>query len=243
MPTRTAPVDLTAVHERFASERCPEARATLIDAYAPMARSLARRYHRRNEPLEDLEQVAMEGLVRALERFDVNRGVPFAGFAIPCIAGTLKRFFRDNGWAVSVPRRIHDLAPHLSRARDELTQCLAAEPTPPQLAAHLDLPVNRVEEITSGVLARSVDSLENPALRAVGAASDRELDRAETRVVLDRALGRLEGVERLIIKLYFSDCLTQGEIGARIGLSQAQVSRRLTTSLGRLRNELAPAVA
>jgi RNA polymerase sigma-B factor len=103
--------DLAELHRHFADHRCPRAADALIERYGCHARALARRFYRGRESLEDLEQVAFEALLRALERFDVDRGIPFVAFAEPSISGTLKRFYRDRGWGILVPRWVHELTP------------------------------------------------------------------------------------------------------------------------------------
>jgi len=221
------------------------ARAQVIDWYLPMSVYVAGRFGGRGEPLADLTQVAAIGLIKAVDRYDPGRGVPFASYAIPTMVGEIKRYFRDAGWTVRVPRRMQELGPRLAAAVEDLAQLLHRSPTTQELAARLGVSSDDVREARQCASAYRPWSFEQPVagtedLRLIDVLSgaDRGLDAVDRRETLRRALAVLPTRERRIIGLRFVGELTQAQIAARIGVSQMQVSRLLTRSLIRLRDAL-----
>jgi RNA polymerase sigma-B factor len=206
----------------------------------PLARNLARRYAHRGEQLDDLEQVACVGLMKAIDRFDASREVRFATFAVPTIAGEIKRHFRDRGWMLRVPREVQELAAKLGPARDRLTRDLGRAPTVSELAIGVGSTDDRVTEaLTAGDAYRTL-SLDEPTpegtdvLDVIGAEDD-GFAQAERRLLLDSGMSRLAERELEILRLRFFDGYTQREIADRVGLSQMHVSRLLRRSLDDLR--------
>jgi len=231
------------LHVRYARTRDAATREQLVELYSAYARSLARRMHRAGEPLDDLVQVAMEGLLLAIERFDPDRGIPFPAFATPTIVGTLKRHYRDLGWGVRVPRRIHEVAAPVRQCADRLTVELGRSPMVSEVAAELGLTEDQVLEAQEASYARTTASLD----ASVGERGsqfdllgevDPEFGHTENRVALGAALAELSDRERELVQLYFVEELTQSEIGARLGISQMQVSRLLTQTVRRLRSRI-----
>jgi RNA polymerase sigma-B factor len=180
------------------------ARSELAEQMLPLARSLARRYAGKGEPLEDLEQVASLGLLKAIDRFDVSRDVRFATFAVPTIAGELKRHFRDRGWMLRVPREIQELCARVVRAREALTRDLGRSPTVEEVAGALDTGVEQVLEALRAADAYRMMSLDEPladgagALEAIGG-DDEGFALAEHRVMLSPGLAGLGDREREIV--------------------------------------------
>jgi RNA polymerase sigma-B factor len=224
----------------------PRAREAAVERFLPLARSLARRYRGGTEPLEDLEQVACLALVRAVDGFDPSRGTAFTSYAVPSIAGALKRHFRDNGWSVRVPRDLQELALRVERLKDELMAETGHSPTAVQIAvrAGKGIGVEDVLEARDAFRALHSDSLDQPRARrdddeagslldTLGDA-DLELGRAHDRAALDSVLDTLDERDRTIIHLYYQGELTQAEIGRRLGYSQMHVSRLLRQAVERL---------
>ena len=220
------------------------ARDVLIQRFLPLARSLARRYARAAEPLEDLEQVASLALIRAVDAFDVERGTAFSSYAVPCIAGALKRHFRDACWAVRPPRELQELAMEVSRINDELRAATGAPPTVAQIAEHAGVDVETILEAREASRALHSDSLDRPSRTGDGEDADSVLDMLGThdaeiprvldRVALDTLLGTLDEREQQIVRLYYQAELTQSEIGERLGYSQMHISRLLRGAIARL---------
>jgi RNA polymerase sigma-B factor len=236
-----------AVDERFGvyrRTRDRRLRDELVEEHAPLAHFLARRFANRGEPVDDLVQVALVGLLKAVERFDPERGLQFSTFATPTILGELKRHFRDRGWAVRVPRRVQELHLQLGRIVATLGQEYGRSPTPAEVADRAGVSEEDVlEAMEAGSLYRLV-SLDAPASRdedeaselgAVLGEDDPEFERIEHRGELDDLLGVLPTRERRIVELRFFDGLTQSEIAERVGVSQMHVSRLLARSLEMLR--------
>jgi len=239
-------VDLDQLFTRWQEDRDPAAREALVARFLPLARSLARRYDRSSEPFEDLVQVASLGLLKALDRFDASRGHAFASFAVPTILGELKRYFRDSGWAVHVPRGPQERALKVEQARQQLTTDRGGRPpTVYELAEYLEL---SSEDVLAALAAgQAYDSLSLDAPRPSqdggdGAsygehfgAEEEGYALAEANVLLDGAVKHLPERERIVLHLRFAEDLTQTEIAERIGVSQMQVSRLLRRSLEQLR--------
>jgi RNA polymerase sigma-B factor len=220
------------------------ARDELFERFLPLARGLARRYHRGTEPIDDLVQVASIGLLGAIDRFDPERGREFTTFAIPTIVGELKRYYRDYGWAMKVPRGDKDRLVALNRSIDELSTRRGRSPTPAELAEFTDL---TLEQVLSGLeLAAAAwpASLEDSGGRADGepctiresvGGDDARLELVECRDVVSRSVRGLSPRQQRVLYLRFVEDLTQTEIGERIGVSQMQVSRILRVALERSR--------
>jgi RNA polymerase sigma-B factor len=218
-------------------------RARIIEWYLPMSVYLARRYGGRGEPLADLAQVAAIGLIKAIDRYDPTRGVPFASYALPTIVGEIKRYFRDTGWTVRAPRRLQELGPRLASAVEDLTQVLHRSPTTAEMATRLGVSrddVVQAQQCANAYRPRSFEQLapgtDNLLLIDALSGPDPGLDAVERRETLRRGLATLSARERQIIALRFVGDLTQAQIAARIGVSQMHVSRLLTHSLARLRD-------
>lgn len=229
--------------------RRAELRAELVCDHVPLARYLARRMAQRNDVLPDVEQVAMIGLLNAIDRFDPNRGVEFTTFAVPTISGEVRRHFRDHGWCVHVPRRAQELQTALREAEGELAQELQRAPTVDEVAARLDVPVERVleaQEVAAAHNAISTDApdpgdsdAENGAVEPLPLPSSEEgYERVEVRALLRPALQQLTSREQQVLAMRFVDQHTQVEIARVIGLSQMQVSRLIRGALDKLRERL-----
>ena len=221
----------------------PRAREALIAAHLPLARALARRYRRGSESLDDLVQVASVGLIKAVDRFDPDRGHSFSTFAQPTIVGELLRHFRDTGWGVHVARGTQELALKVRAAAEALEAETGRAPTPRQLAERTGADLEAVVEALGALANRAALSLATPAGRdddgdaTVGdtlGSDEAGYAQAEARALLGPALRHLPAREQRILKLRFVDDLTQSEIASRIGVSQMQISRLLRQSLDRL---------
>jgi RNA polymerase sigma-B factor len=220
------------------------ARDALIQRFLPLARSLARRYARAVEPLDDLEQVASLALIKAIDGFDIDRGTAFSSYAVPCIAGALKRHFRDACWSVRPPRALQELAMEVTRINDELSAATGTPPTVAEIAAHAGVDVEAILEAREASRALHSDSLDRPSrngddqegvsvLETLGA-RDTELRRVLDRVTLDALLDTLDDREQLIVRLYYVQELTQSEIGEQLGYSQMHISRLLRRAIAQL---------
>jgi RNA polymerase sigma-B factor len=216
-----------------------------IEAWLPLARHLAHRYSGRGEPTDDLIQTATVGLIKAVDKFDPERGVDFAGYAIPTIIGEIKRHFRDRTWSIRVPRRLQELRLAITEANSTLTHTLGRSPTVADIATHLGVTEEEVLEGLEGARAYNATSLSTP-ISADGSTElgetlggeDYEFELAETRVALSPALATLDEREQQILTLRFYGNLTQSQIADQIGISQMHVSRLLTRALAKLRAEL-----
>jgi len=247
-PSATADATLrSATFEDYQRDRCEEIRNALILEYGQLAERCARRYTGRGEPHDDLVQVASIGLLKAVERFDPDRGIAFATFATPTILGELRRYFRDLTWKVSVPRRSKEVRAELRTAIDGLEQLLGREPTSDELAGRLHVDRDSLGDAFRADGAYGVVSLD--AIRGVNGEAatpgvDGLVDGAaapppdEVVEVLE-AVRRLDARDRAILYWCFFEERTQCEIGERLGLGQAQISRLLHLALDRLRHQLA----
>ena len=228
------------------SPRRAELRDRLVAAHLPLAHHIAHRFGHRSEPRDDLEQVASMGLIHAVDRFEPDRGSDFLSFAVPTITGEVRRYFRDHAWAMRVPRRLKDLHVAIGSAVSVLSQQHGRAPTASELAEYLNLPREQVLEgleAASGYRTSSLDSLldaegTGAALEQVVGTADAEFGRVEYRATLAPLLDRLPERECAILKLRFFAGLTQSEIAHQVGLSQMHVSRLLSRTLARLREEL-----
>ena len=223
-------------------------RNTLVELNLTLVRFAAGRFRNRSEPMEDIVQVGTIGLIKAIGRFDPERGTEFTTFALPTITGEIKRFFRDTSWAVHVPRRLQELRLALARATDELQQTLDRAPTSEELAAHLGLTVAEVGEGLLAANGYSVSSLDaqpgddesgsGGSIAEYVGSPDPGMEGVENLETLKPLMARFPERERTILSLRFGAELTQAEIGAELGISQIQVSRLLARALRSLRAEL-----
>ena len=244
--TRPSRDELRAQFEDYSRTRNRRTRNELIEAHRPLATHLARRYANRGEPLDDLVQVASVGLLKAVERFDPERGLEFSTFATATVEGELKRHFRDKTWSVRVPRRSQELHLRIAPTVAELSQRLGRPPRIPEIAQELGIRDEEVlEAMEAGGAYRSA-SLDAPGsedreasgLAGRLGAPDANFDLVEHRVVIERALDSLPEREQTILRLRFFEDLTQAEIADRVGVSQMHVSRLLARSLASLRQQL-----
>jgi RNA polymerase sigma-B factor len=231
--------------ERFVDARDPVDREAIVERFLPLARQLAARYQRPEEPFDDVYQVACFGLVKAVDRFDIERGVAFSSYAVPTIMGEIKRHFRDRTWAVRVSRDLQELALRVDKVVGELTRELGRQPSVDEVARAIDASPEEVLEAMQASSAYRATSLDTP--RASGdeepgetlgdsvAQVDDGFHRAEQRAVLDALMRSLTPREREVVRLRFEEDLTQAAIGEHIGVSQMQVSRILRQAMARLR--------
>ncbi|MER5738502.1 MULTISPECIES: SigB/SigF/SigG family RNA polymerase sigma factor [unclassified Streptomyces] len=222
-------------------------RNTLVELNLSLVKFAARRFRARPEPTEDILQVGTIGLIKAIDRFDPDRGVDFSSFALPTVVGEMKRFFRDTGWAVHVPRRMQELRVEMAKVSDALEQDTGHRPSRSELADRLHLTEAEVCEAELAACAYTARSLDAPVGDDDGAEAPRGTDGHRTAVTepayeliddltsLGPLIDRLAPREREILSLRFGQDLTQAEIGRRVGLSQMHVSRILTHVLGELR--------
>ncbi|NYI05509.1 RNA polymerase sigma factor SigF [Allostreptomyces psammosilenae] len=249
-PTNTRTLSRSLFQRLAALEPgCPEhtyVRDTLIELNLPLVRYAAARFRSRNEPMEDIVQVGTIGLIKAIDRFDAERGVEFPTFAMPTVVGEIKRFFRDTSWSVRVPRRLQELRLSLTRAGDELSQRLDRSPTVAELATYLGVSQEDVVEGLAVGNAYSASSLDSPPTEEEGESSladrlgyeDASLEGIEYRESLRPLLAQLPAREQRIITLRFFANMTQSQIGEELGISQMHVSRLLTRTLAQLRKGL-----
>jgi RNA polymerase sigma-B factor len=221
-------------------------RATLVELHLPLVEYLARRFRNRGEWLDDLTQVATIGLIKSIDRFDLERGVEFSTYATPTIVGEIKRHFRDKGWAVRVPRRLQELKLSLTKAIGDLAQREGRAPTVSELAAHLQMSEEEVLEGLESANAYSTVSLDAPdsgdedapaVADSLGMIDD-ALEGVEYRESLKPLLERLPPREKKILLLRFFGNMTQSQIAAELGISQMHVSRLLARTLAQLREGL-----
>jgi RNA polymerase sigma-B factor len=223
-----------------------EARDLLVHLHLPLVEHCARRFRNRGEPFEDLVQVGTIGLIKSIDRFDTERGVEFSTYATPTIIGEIKRYFRDKGWAIRVPRRLQELRMQIGTATAELTQSLGRSPTPRELAEAIDCSVEEIIEGIESSNAYSTLSLDASDDSEDGAASmldaigieDAGLEHVEIRESLKPLLDQLDPREKKILLLRFFRNMTQSQIAEEIGVSQMHVSRLLTRTLDQLRDSL-----
>ncbi len=232
---------------RYHEEGDLAAREQLIEQYMSLVRSLARRYSYRGEQLEDLVQIGAIGLIKAIDRFDIERGVELTTYATPNIIGEIKRHFRDRGWSVRVPRGLQELNIQLSRLLEELTVQLGRSPTIPELAKAAEVSEEEVLEALESGRAYSSLSLsagssdeegELDPLESLGT-EEHQYEVSEDRAVLAPGFRVLDERERKILHLRFFEGLTQSQIAQQVGISQMHVSRLIRRSLEKIREEIA----
>lgn len=230
--------------EGTTDRRRTELREMLVDLYAPLTRHLARRFHNRGEPLDDLIQVAYIGLLKAIDGFDPERGVGFTSYAIPTINGEIKRHFRDKGWSMRVPRRLKEMKLEVTKATGTLTQDLGRTVTDTDLVNYLGTTAAEIRECHLSAHAYSATSLSAPVnsgisdhtLADVMGNTDAGMETVENRALLRPLIAGLTSRQRRILGLRFYANLTQSQIAERVGISQMHVSRLLTKTLAQLRD-------
>ena len=234
---------------RFKEEGDAEARDQLIVNHINLVRFLASKFKNRGESLDDLIQVGTIGLIKAIDRFDPERGLEFTTYATPTIMGEIKRHFRDKGWSVRVPRRLQELSAKVNQATDELTNQLQRSPSVAEIADYLGSSVDEVLEAMESSSAYSSVPLEgggsgeddeSPSVIDHYATEDPDLAASDDRIVLEQAIADFSPREQEIIKMRFEQGLTQVEIAEREGISQVQVSRLLRRALRRLQDKIDP---
>ena len=243
---RDVPAQCEAIGRLAASDPRREVlRQRLIERCLPLAEHIARRFHGRGEPLDDLIQVARLGLVKAVDRFDARCGANFVSYAVPTITGEVRRHFRDTGWAMRGPRSMQELHLSLTNATTELTTTLGRAPTASELAEAVGIDKDEVVQglrVADAYSTLSTDfplgENERPLSETIGDV-DPALAHVEDHVVLAPLLESLPDLERTVLVLRFFGNMTQSQIAARVGVSQMQVSRLLTKTLADLRGKLA----
>ena len=238
-------VDSNDLFVRWQKSGDQRAREELVNRFLPLARNLARRYAGAREPFDDLLQVASLGLVKAIDRFDIERGAAFSSFAVPTILGELKRYFRDLGWSVHVPRGAQEQALKVQEAHERLTTKTGRPPTVNELAEYLELSVEDVLDALETAAAHHSTSLDAPreerssgesgALVDVFGEEDPRYELVDETVTISVAARELSARERRVLGLRFVNDMTQTQIAQEIGVSQMQVSRILRRALNRLR--------
>lgn len=247
VPASTRPaveVDLWRTHVRYYQSRDPEALEALVERYRGHAEAQARRLYRRGEPVDDLTQVALEALLLALRRFDPEQRKPFLAFAKPTIVGSLRRHFRDTGWAIRVPRRVHELATPVRNAHELLTHDLGRPPSPGEVADFIGVPQREVLEAMVAEEARVTSSIDatDPTTGIQAEQVIGNLDKGfvgiENRTALAQSIELLSDEDRELLRLYFIEERTQSDIAEVLGCSQMQVSRLLRKAIHRLRRHM-----
>jgi RNA polymerase sigma-B factor len=241
---RAERADTAELFVRWQKHEDTFAREELVERFLPLARKLARRYSGAHEPFDDLLQVASLGLVKAIDRFDLSRGTAFSSFAVPTILGELKRYFRDLGWSVHVPRGAQELALKVEDARQKLTTRTGRPPSVPELAEYLELSLEDVLEALETAGAHHTASLDSPrddgedesgTLADAFGQVDERFEVVDAKVTIAAAAEHLGARERRVLLLRFVEDLTQSQIASLIGVSQMQVSRILRRALDQLR--------
>ncbi len=234
---------------RYKEDGDMEAREQLVMSYLNLVRFLANKFKNRGEPLDDLVQVGYLGLLKAIDRFDPDRGLEFTTYATPTILGEIKRHFRDKGWSVRVPRRLQELSAKVNQATDTLTTQFQRSPTIQEIADYLDASVDEVLEAMesssaySSVPLEGTGSSENddaPSVIDRYGSEDNELAFTDDRLVIEEALKGFSPREREVIELRFLKGMTQIEIAEQLGISQVQVSRLLRRTLKKIQDKIDP---
>jgi RNA polymerase sigma-B factor len=246
MRARSAELFLRLGDEASTEAERSHCRDELVALHLPLVEHFARRFVNRGEPFDDLLQVGTIGLIKAVDRFDNERGVEFSTYATPTIVGEIKRHFRDRGWAIRVPRRLQELRLSITTASADLTQQLGRSPTVSDLATRIGV---SEEEIIEGLESSNAystlsldapDSSEDSALSMIDVigSDDESLEHVENRETIKPLLEALDPREKHILTLRFFRGMTQSQIAAEIGISQMHVSRLLARTLMRLRETL-----
>ena len=242
--------DKQKTHElfrRYKEHGDMDAREQLVMSHLNLVRVLANKFKNRGEPLDDLIQVGYLGLLKAIDRFDPERGLEFTTYATPTILGEIKRHFRDKGWSVRVPRRLQELSAKVNQATDTLTTQLQRSPTIDEIADYLGVTVDEVlEAMESGEAYSSVPleagSGDDDAVSVIDryASEDADLNASDDRILIERVLRDFTPKEQQVVHLRFIDGLTQAEIAQKLDISQVQVSRLLRRTLKRMQEKIAP---
>jgi RNA polymerase sigma-B factor len=242
--------DVNAMLVAFHREGDLEARDRALVELMPLVRALAMRYAGRGEPLDDLVQVGSIGLIKAVDRFDVDRGVDFASYAVPTIVGEIRRHFRDKAWAMHVPRRLKELSLRLSRVLDQLTTELGRSPTIAELAEAAGVAEEEAIDALDSMNAYSTRSLHAPFEESTDDSLAEKLGVDETGyaevedgTLVAAGLDSLDERERQIVELRFFEEMTQSQIASEIGISQMHVSRLLRRALATMRGRIEEAAA
>ena len=237
--------DFTA--EGIGEARRTECRDALVHLHLPLVEHCARRFRNRGEPYDDLLQVGTIGLLKSIDRFDPDRGVEFSTYATPTIIGEIKRYFRDKGWAIRVPRRLQEMRMMIGAATSELSQSLGRSPTPREIAERIGVTVEDVMEGLESSNAYSTLSLDaggdgsdegGPSMLDAIGEDDAALEHVEIRESIKPLIEQLPAREKQILLLRFFRGMTQSQIAAEIGVSQMHVSRLLNRTLEQLRESL-----
>lgn len=235
--------------EQYKATGDPEVRDQLIVSHLNLVRFLASKFKNRGEPLDDLIQVGTIGLIKAIDRFDPDRGLEFTTYATPTIMGEIKRHFRDKGWSVRVPRRLQELSAKVNQANDELTNELQRSPSVEEIAQRVGTSVDEVLEAMESSSAYSSVPLEGgsssddddaPSVIDHYVTEDEALATSDDRIVLEDAIRDFSPREKQVIRMRFVDGLTQVEIAKKLGISQVQVSRLLRRTLKRVQDKIDP---
>lgn len=235
----------------YKEEGDEEARNQLVVNHLNLVRYLASKFMNRGESLEDLVQVGTIGLIKAIDRFDPNRGLEFTTYATPTITGEIKRHFRDKGWAVRVPRRLQELSGKVNQVTDQLTAELNRSPSVDEIAERVGASVEEVlEAMESSAAYHSVpleggnddDESYSSVINQLGT-EDTELNATDDRMVLDDIIRDFSSREQDIIRMRFEEGLTQSQIASKLGISQVQVSRLLRRTLARIHDKIDPVAA
>jgi len=224
------------------------ARDKLIVNHLSLVRYLASKFKNRGEPLEDLVQVGTIGLIKAIDRFDPDRGLEFTTYATPTIMGEIKRHFRDKGWSVRVPRRLQELSAKVTQATEDLTKELQRSPSVEEIADRIGVGVEDVlEAMESAGAYNSVplegmggDDDDSAAVIDHFVTEDQDLSTSDDRMLLEEAIADFTKREKDVIRMRFEEGLTQAEIARRMGVSQVQVSRLLRRTLARIHDKIDP---
>ena len=241
-----------ALFQELGDQSTPQVRRVvcrdeLVSLHLPLVDHCARRFINRGEPFDDLVQVGTIGLIKSVDRFDTDRGVEFSTYATPTIIGEIKRYFRDKGWAIRVPRRLQELRMSISAVTGDLSQELGRSPTPREIAAKIGVNVEEVMEGLESANAYSTLSLDASDSNEDGAGAsmldtlgmdDEALDHVEIRESIKPLIEQLPSREKRILMLRFFGGMTQSQIAAEIGVSQMHVSRLLNRTLEQLRLSL-----
>jgi RNA polymerase sigma-B factor len=233
---------------RYASDRRPADLEALVVSYRPLACSLAKRYSSGPHGDPDLEQAACEGLVKALQRFDPDRGTPFTSFAVPTILGEVRRYLRDTVWPAHVPRKIQERVRRVRRAGEEFSAGFGRAPTVPELAATLRLSEEEVVEALTAASTSRTSSLDAERSDLDGftladqlGSIDPAYEQVECLTAIERAFPALPIEEQTVVRLHFGGDLTQRQIAAQLGVSRSHVGRLLGSALDHLRETAAAA--
>lgn len=233
----------------YKQEGDEEARQQLVVNHLNLVRFIAGKFKNRGEPFDDLMQVGTIGLIKAIDRFDPDRGLEFTTFATPTIMGEIKRHFRDKGWSVRVPRRLQELSAKVNSTTDELTRELQRPPSVAEVAERLGATVDEVLEAMESSSAYSSVPLEatgqsdeddSPSVLDHYATEDDDLASSDDRMLIESVMGQFTPREQEIIRMRFEEGLTQIEIAEKLGVSQVQISRMLRKALKRVRERLDP---